>query len=119
MNSDDRQFIDSVRRDLDRVLEETPPEVSHRLRAARQSVLDQQRRRAWQARVPVMAAAMLVLVVAGGVWLGQVPEPAGPVVADAVQQAGDFEMLTGGDDFALYNDLDFYLWLDKRGMDAG
>lgn len=118
MTDGEAQFIDKARASLELRLEQTPAHVSSRLSAARHRALDSRRRRQ-QAWLPAMATAALVVAVVSGVWLGYTPEPEGMVIAGLTQHAADFEMLTAGDDLALYADMDFYLWLDQRGLDAG
>jgi len=117
MNDGDKQFIDRARNSLDRRFEHTPAHVSSRLNAARHRALDSRRHDGRGIWAPAMATAALVVVVVSGVWFGD--QSGQPVPSGPVQQAEDFEMLTRGDDLALYADMDFYLWLDKRGMDAG
>jgi hypothetical protein len=123
MTDGDSQFVDKVRASLDQRLEHTSVDVASRLRAARLLALDSREGRKRQAWLPAMATATLAAVVVITVWFGQRPvserAPQPMVVAGLEQTADDFDMLTGNDDLALYAEMDFYLWLDKRGLDAG
>lgn len=116
---DDKVFIDRARNSLDRRLAQTPAHIRSRLNAARHHALDSRRRgtrRAWMGAVAT--AAMLALVV-GMPWLKPSPDSGAPVVAGMVPQAGDFEMLMQRDELALYEDMDFYLWLDEQALNVG
>lgn len=119
MSHDDQQFIDRARLSLEQRLDQTPSHVSARLRGARNQALESRHR--WRDRtwLPAMATAALLAVVVSGTWFAYGPGHSSATIPGAVQAAADFEMLTRGDDLALYDNVDFYLWLDKQGLNAG
>lgn len=88
-----------------------------RLNRARQAALSQGRgvSSRWTAGVG-LAGAALALVLAFGLGERQarqsVPAPV------AVGQAGDAEALVSDDNLDLYENLDFYAWLDAQQQDA-
>lgn len=121
MTNGENEFIEKARLSLEQRLERTPAHISSRLRAARHQVLDSHSRRKQPLWLPAMTTAALVAAIGVGVWFGypaQKTTPAPELVAETVQRASDFEMLARGDDLELYEDLDFYLWLEQQEPDA-
>lgn len=122
MSNGEQQFIDRARASLEQRLEQTPAHVASRLSAARHHALDSRRRSKRPMWIPAMATAALVAVMVGGTWFGRTPVSDSPIDVTAVaaleQSTADFEMLAGGEDLALYADMDFYLWLEQQGVEA-
>jgi hypothetical protein len=88
-----------------------------RLNRARQAALSQGRGVSSRWTVAVgLAGAALALVLAFGLGERQarqsVPAPV------AIGQAGDAEALASDDNLDLYENLDFYAWLDAQQQDA-
>ena len=119
MSADDNVFVARARASLEQRLEQTPTHIRSRLNAARHRALDSHQRDTRPAWLPALATAALVVLAVSGVWFSRTPEPATPAAVRLAQPAGDFEMLMQGDDLTLYDNIDFYRWLDKRGMNAG
>lgn len=116
MNDEQQRFVEKARASLDARSQQLSPALEGRLRAARRTALASSRapERSW---LPAMAATALVVVVAGTSWLalpqrGQVSAPAGLAVED-------FDILTQDEPLTLYQDLEFYYWLDQGGEHAG
>jgi len=122
MNDDEQRFIERAREGLDARSERLSPSQEGRLRAARRTALNSSRhassRRYW---LPAMATAALVVVAVMVSWIPQPTEQPGITLAQVSpdKAAGDFEMLTQDTPLELYQDLDFYYWLDQGGTNAG
>lgn len=119
MNSDDAAFIDRARASLDEQLERTPAHISSRLGAVRHRATASRRCGKVQRWIPAMAAAALVAVVVSGIWPGRHSGPEPVMMAGLEPHAADFELLTAADDLDLYENMDFYLWLEQQEVDAG
>ncbi|HET8941689.1 MAG TPA: hypothetical protein VFN13_06865 [Rudaea sp.] len=89
-----------------------------RLNRARQSALAQRHRRAgWWLPAGLVSACMLLLAV--GIWQKRAPEhPATSSSASSNAMANfqpdDLQMVSGEDSLDLYQNLDFYAWLDAQ-----
>lgn len=121
MISGENEFIEKVRVSLEQSLEQTPAHISSRLRTVRRQALGSRRHAKQLYWLPAMATAALVAAIGTGVWFGNTPQtttPAPEVVAKMEQRVSDFEMLASGDDLELYEELDFYLWLEQQEPDA-
>lgn len=118
MSGGDAEFLDRAKQSLDQRLGQTSAHVASRLSAARNQAVDS-RRRPRPVWLPAMATAALVAVVVGIGLFEHTPEPVPVNVAGLEQSATDFELLTAGDELELYAEMDFYLWLEQRGVDAG
>lgn len=86
-----------------------------RLARARQHALAEAARPRWRfvdSGAPVQAAAALavVAVLAGVLLLRDEPTP----VVAAADEFSDFDLLLEEDEFDLFEDLDFYAWLDEQ-----
>lgn len=93
---------------LNRWDEPLPPSVEGRLRAARRTALSS--KSSSMAKMFLLPAMSLVCmaIVAMVVLRSQSPSlPMAPV--------DDMYMLTSGDDFELYDDVEFLLWLGEQG----
>ena len=88
-----------------------------RLNRARQAALAQ-RRSAWSRWLVSgsLAGVTMALVLAFGI--GQRRAPLLRLVPVAVEQAGDADVLVTDDNLDLYEDLDFYAWLDAQQQDG-
>lgn len=96
-----------------------------RLNGARQAALAQRHRHrlvvGWL--LPTGLASACVLLLAFGVWQTRVPphhEPTSVVTHQEVGvfQADDMEMVDGDDNLDLYQNLEFYAWLDAQERDG-
>lgn len=118
MNDEQQRFVDRARASLDERSQQLSPTLEKRLRAMRRTALASSRRRerAW---LPAMAAAALV-VVAGVSWFSLPHEDHLTTLARNAVDDGiaDFDILTRDTPLELYQDLDFYYWLEQRGSHA-
>jgi hypothetical protein len=113
MHEDDARLIAEVRRALDEGA--THLDAATRARLAQARGRAQARRPArWHWWLPAGGAVLASLLVAA-VWLGQ---PA-PVPGNGLDSVTDFELLTANDDLELFEQMDFYQWLEEEGMHAG
>jgi len=91
-----------------------------RLNRARQIALAQARPRAAQRWfLPAGLASACVLLLAVAVWHWQVPSGAArlpelPFAASASAAGSDIDLVSGDDNLELYQDLEFYAWLDAQ-----
>ena len=86
-----------------------------RLNRARQAALGQGKRHAAAWLLPVGLAGACVLLLAVAVWHDAAPQPSGAPQADAPVNTRDADVLA--DDEDLYEDLEFYAWLDAQDQD--
>jgi hypothetical protein len=88
-----------------------------RLNRARQAALSQGRgvSSRWSMGIG-LAGAALALVLAFGLGQRQALQPMKEPVA--LEQTGDADALAGDDNLDLYENLDFYAWLDAQQQDA-
>ncbi len=114
-----QEIEDRVRRALDERAAGLDAATLSRLRQAREQALARGGRRSWWQRWPAggglrwasALAAGLLLVVGLVVW-----QQAGRQGLDGA--VDDLEVLASSDDLKLYQDLDFYLWLEREGLPA-
>jgi hypothetical protein len=115
--AEDAAWIDAARRGLDEGVEALDAATLSRLNRARQAALEvarRSRRPAWRWPVAFAAAASLVLAVAVAPRIAPVATPDEPAIGGA-----DLELLAASDDLALYEDLEFYAWLDAQQPSGG
>lgn len=105
----DSELVRRARRELDRGVEELDEGTRLRLRAARLRALDALEGRSPFGARAALAAGVCVLAVAlvSAWWLRRLPH--GTAFGDGLE---DVELLAAADDLELYDDLDFYRWLD-------
>lgn len=115
---DDARWLDAARRELDAGTESLDAATLSRLNRARQAALEATRaRRAPRWLAPAFAAgacAALALAAALPLIRGGA-DPAAPVA----EAGADFEMLAATEDLALYQDLEFYAWLETQSPSGG
>lgn len=122
MSDDEQHFLKRVRDTLDARSQQLSPALEGRLRAARRHALSPSRRapsrRYW---LPAMATAALVVIVVTMSWSPQQSEKSEISLAQSAmgKAAGDFDMLTQDAPLELYQDLEFYYWLEQEGTNAG
>lgn len=122
MNDDEQRFIERARDSLEARSQQLSPSQAGRLRAARRNALNSSRpalsRHFW---VPVVATAALIVVAVTLSWNPPSTEPPGIPLAQGNMDkaAGDFAMLTQDTPLELYQDLEFYYWLEQGGANAG
>lgn len=109
----DREFIDAVRRDLDRTAEGLDAGIQSRLTQARYAALEQKSApRAWFAgwswKPATALAATACLALALSFTLNHAP------VSEKGPGLEDMEVLTANDQLELYEDLEFYAWLAEE-----
>lgn len=113
MHDDDRQLIEQVRAALDDGVAKLDGATRSRLAQARAQALEPRRSplRWW---LPA-GGAVFASVLAAALWLGQ---PA-PLPGNGFDSVTDFELLTAAEPLELYEQLDFYQWLEEEGLHAG
>ncbi len=111
---DNDAWTDSIRNELERSARDLDGATLSRLNQARQSAL-RSTTRARPARwaLPATLATACALALAIGLWPRLLPD-AVPVPTTQASSAEDFPMLAGGDELELYEELDFYAWLDAQ-----
>lgn len=96
----------SVKKALKRWDDPLPPNIEGRLRAARRTALEAPASRGMPHLLTAGLALGLVAAVTVGVLMYQQPGFDGP-------QAEDMLMLTTGDEFELYDEIEFMIWLGE------
>ncbi len=117
-NQGESGWIAQVREHLDQNVRDLDAATASRLNRARQTALDAglRRNRAWW--LPFALATATAMLLAVTVTLRspdstvQAPTLAAPAVAD------DFELLAGGEDLEMIEDLEFYAWLEQQSLDG-
>lgn len=99
-------FEDDLKNTLKQWDEPLPPSIEGRLRAARRTALETPAKRGIPKYVTAGMSLGMVAVVAVGV-IKQQPS------AVIESPAEDMLMLTGSDEFELYDEIEFMLWLDE------
>ncbi len=120
-NERDRMLEERVAAALDERLGEIGTSVAGRLAAVRAAAMELPRGHRFWFAAPhrILAggvATAAVVVVAGSLWFSTLKPPQ-PVVA--ITNPDDVEMLTTRDRIEMYQDLDFYRWLDEGGRNGG
>lgn len=114
-----------LRLQLDAGLQDLPAPITHRLDQIRQQALQRRRRQSllgslperlleflnFRFAVPAGAFATAVVLVTGLSLFYRGPGPGEPFAVDE-----EIVLLASADDFELYENLDFYLWLADNGM---
>lgn len=113
MHDDDRQMIEQVRAALDDGVAQLDGATRSRLAQARARALQPQHT-AWRWWLPA-GGAVFASVLATALWLGQ---PAS-LPGNGFDSVTDFELLTAAEPLELYEQLDFYQWLEEEGLHAG
>ena len=87
-----------------------------RLNRGRQAALDQwQERRNWRPWLVAAASSAAVVALAAGLWLIQGTAPTGPEpFTSDVDSAAEMDLLLAADSMEMFEDLDFYAWLDAE-----
>jgi hypothetical protein len=119
--SEEQKFIERARDSLDARAEALELHLATRLRGVRREALAQGRSAGHRYWLPALAAASLAAVFVGVTWFGgQAPhQENGLLQAGLESGASDFDMLTRSEDLELYEQLDFYYWLEQRNTSAG
>ncbi len=112
--SDDKeqQLLSTIKSRLDEAEENLPANVTGRLQAARFDALNRQPQsllNRWA--MPAAAISGIVLTAVLGLNLIQAPESG--LTPESLAGINDFTLLLANDDFEMYQDLEFYLWLDE------
>ncbi len=124
MENDDKQFIEQVRQGLDECVEQQSPRLLGRLRAARREALSgatgrpaNLARHRW---LGAALASLFVVIASTSLWFESSQGPESSVGAQLLAvSASDQQMLRQGDDMELYQDLEFYYWLQQEQAHAG
>ncbi|MBI2398762.1 MAG: DUF3619 family protein [Xanthomonadales bacterium] len=109
---DDETWTQRIRSELETSARDLDAATLSRLNQARQQALQtaaKPRPRAWMWPTTLATAFSLALAVA--IWPRLVPEP---VPAPTAALPDDFPMLAEGAAIELYEELDFYAWLDAQ-----
>ena len=113
--NDDRSFTSKVRQVLDTGTEELDTDISRRLRLARYQALEsyEEKHSYWKPAGGFALATMLLAAI--GVWqFGGTDRGNG-----MAQTVEDLELIASSDSLQLYEDLEFYQWLDVIEDNAG
>lgn len=109
--SEERELAERAKKLLDERVESLDPATATRLRAARREALealDEPRGIGFRVWAPGLALAALVLTITFG-WRAR--ESDDVALAEDLE---DVEILASGENLDLYEDLEFYDWLDEN-----
>jgi hypothetical protein len=119
------EWVSQARTLLDQSTQELDAATLSRLNRVRQAALAQARPRAAQRWVlPAGLASACVLLLAVAAWHsslhgGAAPTPALPLTVAASSNSGDIDLVSSDDSLELYQNLEFYAWLDAQDQDFG
>jgi len=113
--NDDKSFTNSIRQVLDNSTEELNVDISRRLRLARYRALEsyEAKHSYWKPAGGFALASMLLVAI--GVWQFSGIEKGNGMV----QTMDVLELIASSDSLQLYEDLEFYQWLDVIEDNAG
>ncbi len=121
MVSEEKRFIDSIKRELDQQVAAQSPSLHGRLRAVRRDALagrsDSPSRRFL---LPGVVSALLMIVVSTVIWFQGIERSEAPL--ETMLQAAtvtDLQLLNDTDEMEFYRDLEFYYWLEQVLNHAG
>jgi len=116
--NDDQSFVHNIKQTLDSSVDQLDVDISRRLRLARAKAVESHSAKHSYWRPVGGFALAATLVAAIGVWqfAGHAPSPG---VAAVPQAMDDFEMIAAADSLQLYENLEFYQWLEVIKGDAG
>ncbi|MCI0401134.1 MAG: hypothetical protein L0Y67_03250 [Gammaproteobacteria bacterium] len=106
MEENEKRFLDSVRQELDKSLQQLGPDTRMRINQARRRAFEKQPTPLWQTGLvssAAFAAACVALIV---FTLAQ------PPASDQELIVQDLELFSSLDSLELYEDLEFYEWLE-------
>ncbi len=117
-------WVAQARNLLDDSAQQLDAATLSRLNRARQAALEQRRAhlpRPWFLSAGLASACALLLAVA--VWHVRTPAPGVPAAAITTGggtgfNASDMDMVSGDDSLELYQDLEFYAWLEAQDQDS-
>jgi len=113
---DDENFSSTAGRMLRESAEQLDETMAARLRRGREAALGEWReRRTWRPWLVPAASLGALAALVTGLWLSlgtgpNEPEP----LASAVDSASEMDLLLAGDSIEMFEDLDFYAWLDAE-----
>lgn len=109
MSGDEEQFVKEIKAQLDRQAESLDSRTLTRLRQARAAAQAEGAKRGW--RWQPAAAFASVAVLAAAIWIAM---PAGHDGTPRLAALDDLELLATNDDLELYEEIEFYQWLETQ-----
>ena len=109
MSSKDKDFLNSIRKELDDSCDQVDGATLSKLNQARQAAIEAKAKRpGWLIPVSGFAATASVAVLSINLWTTEV---ANTPQIDFVE---DVELLSNSEDLEFYQNLDFYQWLEDE-----
>jgi len=123
MTDINKRFIEQARASLDERAEKyerLKPQLSTRLRAVRNQAMESQHQHFYRGWMPAMASAFAV-VMAVGIWFVSFNDGQDVSVAQLGYESrpADLEMLVVANGLELFEELDFYYWLEQKERRVG
>ena len=127
MTDINKDFVEQARASLDERAENyerLKPHLATRLRAARNQAMEAQHKSTHRGWMPAMASAFAI-VMAVGIWFVGFNNEQGVSQNVSIAQLGyesrpaDLEMLTVANSLELFEELDFYYWLEHKERRVG
>jgi len=119
MDETNKRFLEQACASLDERSEGLSPQMASRLRAARRQAMESQERHMYRGWMPAMASAFAV-VMAVGLWFGNtnnsqnIPQDIAIAPINYEERPADTEMLAVANGLELFQELDFYYWLEQE-----
>jgi hypothetical protein len=116
--NDEQSFTNNIKQTLDSSAEQLDADISRRLRLARANALEsyKEKHNIWKPAGSFALAGMLLVAI--GVWQFSSNDDINTV--DGMAQAmEDLELIASSDSLHLYQNLEFYQWLEVIKGDAG
>ena len=119
MDETNKRFLEQACASLDERSEGLSPQMASRLRAARRQAIESQQRHLYRGWIPAVASAFAV-VMAVGLWFGNannsqdMPQDIAIAPINYEKRPADIEMLAVANGLELFQELDFYYWLEQE-----
>ena len=113
--NDEQSFLNNIRQALDNSSDSLDADITRQLRLARSRALEQYEEKYSYWRPASGFALATMLLVAIGVWQFSGYERSNGMA----QTMEDLELIASSDSLQLYEDLEFYQWLDVIEDNAG
>ena len=119
MDETNKRVLEQACASLDERSEGLSPQMASRLRAARRQAMESQQRHMYRGWMPAMASAFAV-VMAVGLWFGNannsqdIPQDIAIAPINYEERPADIEMLAVANGLELFQELEFYYWLEQE-----
>ena len=114
MSTDDKDFIQQVRNELDEACDDLDAATCSRLNQARQQALEarQASRSRWLLPIGGLTTAAAIGILSVNLWTTQPAQH--PTQQPKIDLVEDMELLSGTEELEFFENLEFYQWLEDE-----